>query len=47
MLFGVLPQDTVSLATAVVVLAGSALVAGFLPACRASRVAAMEALRCD
>jgi predicted permease len=45
MLYGVSPADAWSIGIAVVILAGAALLAGFLPARRASRVDPMVALR--
>jgi predicted permease len=44
-LYGLRPRDPVTLLIAAAVLAGSALLAGWLPAHRASRIAPMEALR--
>ena len=45
MLFGLKPQDPATLLAAAAVLVGSALLAGWSPARRASRIAPMEALR--
>jgi len=45
LLFGVKPQDPVSIAMAVVLLLTFTMLAGFLPAQRATRVQPMEALR--
>jgi predicted permease len=47
MIFGLQPRDPVALISAAVVLLGSALIAGWLPAYRASRIAPMQALRHD
>ena len=47
MLYGVRPLDPAALATAAVVLLGSALLAVFLPARRAARLDPMVALRCE
>jgi predicted permease len=46
-LHGVEPIDPVSIATALMVLSASALVAGLVPALRASRVSPIEALRSE
>jgi ABC-type antimicrobial peptide transport system permease subunit len=46
-LHGVSPADPLSIAIAVSVLGGSAVVAGLLPALRASRVSPIEALRAE
>jgi ABC-type antimicrobial peptide transport system permease subunit len=45
MLYGLHPSDPVSLVGAAVLLLGVALLAGWVPAMRASRVEPMEALR--
>jgi predicted permease len=45
MLYGITPADTASLAAAIAILTGVSLIAGFLPARRASRVDPMVALR--
>jgi ABC-type antimicrobial peptide transport system permease subunit len=45
MLYGLQPSDPASLAGAAVLLLGVALLAGWIPAMRASRVEPMEALR--
>src|SRR5919198_1397496 len=47
MLFGVEPRDTATMVTAVCVLSGMALAAGYLPARRATRVDPMIALRSE
>ncbi|MGH9625328.1 MAG: FtsX-like permease family protein, partial [Bryobacteraceae bacterium] len=47
MLFGVRPADPVSMAGAAILLLIFALVAGYLPARRASRIDPMVALRCE
>jgi len=47
LLFGLNPMDPLTIAAAVVLLGAAALVAGFLPAHRASRVDPIVALRCD
>ena len=47
MLFEITPTDPVAFSLAAGALAGAALVAGYLPALRASRVDPMAALRCD
>jgi macrolide transport system ATP-binding/permease protein len=44
-LFGVTPNDPVALTASVAVLAGAALLAGYAPAWRASRIDPMVALR--
>ena len=44
-LFGLKPQDPLALATASAIRAGSAILAGWWPAHRASRIAPMVALR--
>jgi ABC-type antimicrobial peptide transport system permease subunit len=44
-LFGVTPGDPVAVAVSVAVLAGAAVMAGFAPAWRASRIEPMAALR--
>jgi predicted permease len=46
-LFGVKPLDPPSLVLAVTVLAASAVLAGYIPARRAARVAPLEAIRAD
>ena len=45
MLYGLKPTDPVTIATSVLVLAGAGILAGFLPAHRASRVEPMAALK--
>lgn len=45
MLYGLKPTDSVTIATSVLVLAGAGLLAGFLPAHRASRVEPLAALK--
>jgi ABC-type lipoprotein release transport system permease subunit len=45
LLFGVKPQDPVSMAAAVLLLFSVTALAGFLPALRATRVLPIEALR--
>ena len=45
LLFGVKPTDPTAVATAVAILSSAALVAGYLPARRASRISPMIALR--
>jgi predicted permease len=47
LLFQLLPQDTAAFATAAAVLSATALLASWLPARRAARVAPADALRCD
>jgi ABC-type antimicrobial peptide transport system permease subunit len=47
MLYGVEPHDPATLAGAVLLMAGSAALAGYLPARRAARVDPMVALRCE
>jgi predicted permease len=47
MLFGIAGQDSATLAVAAIVLVISALLAGWLPSLRASRLDPMSALRCD
>jgi len=47
MLFGVTATDPAAFALAACALASATLLAGFLPALRASRVEPMTALRCD
>jgi ABC-type antimicrobial peptide transport system permease subunit len=47
MLFGLKPDDPITLASAAVLLLTVALIAGFVPALRASRVEPMQALRSD
>jgi predicted permease len=47
MLFQLVPQDTAAFVTAAAVLIATALVASWLPARRAARVAPVDALRCD
>jgi predicted permease len=47
LLFGVAPTDPITVALAGVTMAGVALVAGLLPALRASRLDALEALRTE
>ena len=45
MLFGLKPNDPVTLGSSALLLLGVALLAGFIPALRASRVDPMQALR--
>ncbi|HNQ22622.1 MAG TPA: ABC transporter permease [Phycisphaerae bacterium] len=47
LLFGVSPHNPQTLLTAVVVVAGTTVLAGYLPAWRATRVDPMVALRCE
>jgi ABC-type antimicrobial peptide transport system permease subunit len=47
LLFGVAPTDPITVALAGVTMVGVALVAGLLPALRASRLDALEALRTE
>ncbi|MGH9581686.1 MAG: hypothetical protein ACRD4O_01980, partial [Bryobacteraceae bacterium] len=47
MLFGVKPADPVSIVGAAILLLIFALLAGYLPARRASRIDPMVALRCE
>jgi putative ABC transport system permease protein len=47
MLYRVSPFDPVSVGLAVVTLAGTALLAGYLPARRATRIAPLDALRTE
>jgi len=47
LLFDLVPQDTAALLTAGTVLIGTTLLASWLPASRAARVAPVDALRCD
>jgi ABC-type antimicrobial peptide transport system permease subunit len=46
-LYGVAPHDPASIATAVAVLLLAALLAGYVPASRASRIDPLTAIRCD
>jgi len=46
-LFGVEPSDPLALATAALVMTAVALLAGYLPVRRGSRVDPMVALRCE
>ena len=45
MLYGIRPNDPISIVTAMVVLAGVALIAGYIPAARVSRIDPLRALR--
>jgi len=47
MLFQLVPQDTAAFVTAAAILIATALLASWLPAQRAARVAPVEALRCE
>jgi ABC-type antimicrobial peptide transport system permease subunit len=47
MLFGVNTTDPATISVAVLVMGAIALVAGYLPARRATKVDPMEALRCE
>jgi len=47
LLFGLSAMDPASIALATVVLSGASVLAGYLPARRASRVDPMSALRCE
>lgn len=46
-LFGVSPSDLVALISAMVLMVGVALLAGYLPARRAARLDSVRALRSD
>ncbi len=46
-LYGIAPDDPVSIAAAVAVLLGAALLAGYLPASRAARIDPLRAMRCE
>ena len=47
LLYGLKPHDPTTLALAVVILSSAALIAGYLPARKASRIDPMTALRID
>jgi len=47
LLFGLEPQDPLTVACAIVILSGAGVLAGFVPARLATRIDPTAALRCD
>jgi putative ABC transport system permease protein len=47
MLFGVSPTDPITYGSGALILIGTAVLASLLPACRASRVEPLQALRAE